>query len=58
MRADDHQIVEPLFVATFAKVGQKNVKYDADGTGYGWKVDVRIEAKDNILPTTCKMERP
>jgi branched-chain amino acid transport system substrate-binding protein len=49
--------MEPLFVATFSKVG-KGVKYDADETGYGWKTDVRIEAKDNILPTTCKMERP
>jgi len=34
------------------------VKYDADDTGYGWNTDVRIEAKDNVLPTTCKMERP
>jgi branched-chain amino acid transport system substrate-binding protein len=57
MRADDHQITEPLFVATFAKIG-KGVKYDADETGYGWRIDTRIEARDNILPTTCKMERP
>jgi branched-chain amino acid transport system substrate-binding protein len=58
MRADDHQITEPLFVATFTKAGRPGVKYDADGTGYGWRVDERIEAKENILPTTCKMERP
>jgi len=58
MRADDHQITEPLFVATFGKVGKQGVKYDADDTGYGWHVDTRIEAKENILPTTCKMERP
>lgn len=58
MRADDHQLVEPLFVGTFTKVGQKGVKHDADGTGYGWRTDVRVEAKENILPTTCKMERP
>ena len=30
----------------------------ADDTGYGWRSDVRIEAKDNILPTSCRMERP
>lgn len=58
MRADDHQIMEPLFVATFAKVGKQGVKYDADDTGFGWRNDVRIDSKDNILPTTCKMERP
>jgi branched-chain amino acid transport system substrate-binding protein len=58
MRADDHQITEPLFVATFGQIGKQGVKYDADETGYGWRVDTRVEAKDNILPTTCKMERP
>ena len=58
MRPDDHQLIEPLFVSTFTKVGKAGVKHDSDGTGYGWKTDVRIEAKDNILPTTCKMERP
>ena len=58
MRGDDHQIMEPLFVATFGKVGKQGVKYDADETGYGWRVDTRIEAKDNVLPTICKMERP
>ena len=57
MRADDHQITEPMFVATFAKVGS-GVKYEADETGYGWRVDTRVEAKDNIMPTTCRMERP
>ena len=58
MRADDHQIIMPLYVSSFVKAGTADVKYDADDTGYGWKSDVRIEAKDNILPTTCKMERP
>ncbi|HWQ38242.1 MAG TPA: branched-chain amino acid ABC transporter substrate-binding protein [Burkholderiales bacterium] len=58
MRPDDHQLMEPLFVSTFTKAGRQGVKYDADDTGYGWKTEVRIDAKDNILPTTCKMERP
>ena len=58
MRADDHQIIMPLYVSSFVKAGTADVKYDADDTGYGWKSDVRIEAKDSILPTTCKMERP
>ena len=58
MRADDHQLIMPLYVSTFVKAGTADVKHDADDTGYGWKSDVRIEAKDNILPTTCRMERP
>jgi branched-chain amino acid transport system substrate-binding protein len=58
MRADDHQVIMPLYVSSFVKAGTTDVKYDADDTGYGWKSDVRIDAKDNILPTVCKMERP
>ena len=58
MRPDDHQLVEPVFVASFTKAGKDGVKYDSDDTGYGWKTDMRIDAKENILPTTCKMERP
>jgi branched-chain amino acid transport system substrate-binding protein len=58
MRADDHQVIMPLYVSTFVKAGTADVKYDADDTGYGWKSDVRIDPKDNILPTICKMERP
>jgi branched-chain amino acid transport system substrate-binding protein len=58
MRPDDHQLMEPVFVATFTKAGRDGVKHDSDATGYGWKTDVRVDSKNNILPTTCKMERP
>jgi branched-chain amino acid transport system substrate-binding protein len=58
MRGEDHQVIMPLYVSSFVKAGTTDVKYDADDTGYGWKSDVRIDAKENILPTTCKMERP
>lgn len=58
MRPDDHQLMQPIYIATFTKAGGKGVKYDAEGTGYGWKTDVRIEYKDTVMPTTCKMQRP
>jgi branched-chain amino acid transport system substrate-binding protein len=58
MRADDHQLIHPLYLAAFAKAGQSGVKYDAESTGFGWKTEARIEAKDTVLPTACKMERP
>ena len=57
MRADDHQLIEPQYIATFTKAGGA-VKYDAEGTGYGWKTDLRIESRDMAMPTTCKMEVP
>ncbi|MBK8016397.1 MAG: branched-chain amino acid ABC transporter substrate-binding protein [Betaproteobacteria bacterium] len=57
MRAEDHQLIVPQYIATFSRVGGP-VKYDAEGTGYGWKTDLRLEGKDGALPTTCKMEVP
>jgi branched-chain amino acid transport system substrate-binding protein len=54
MRADNHQLLQPLFVSTLAR----NVKYDSEGTGFGWKTNAKVEAKATALPTTCKMERP
>ncbi len=58
MRPDDHQLMQPIYLATFTKAGGKDVKIDAEGTGFGWKTDTRTEYKDTVMPTTCKMERP
>jgi branched-chain amino acid transport system substrate-binding protein len=58
MRADNHQLVQPLFISSFVKAGGKGVKYDVERTGMGFKTEGRIEAKDTVTPTTCKMERP
>ena len=57
MRPDDHQLMQPIYIATFTKAG-KDVKYDAEGTGFGWKTDTRTEAKDTVMPTNCVMSRP
>ncbi|NDP41332.1 MAG: branched-chain amino acid ABC transporter substrate-binding protein [Aromatoleum sp.] len=54
MRADNHQILQPLYVSTLSK----NVKYDSEETGLGWRTDAKIEGKATSLPTSCKMERP
>lgn len=58
MRADNHQLIQPLFVASLAKADGKKVKFDAERTGNGFRVDHRVEGKDTAMPTTCKMERP
>ena len=57
MRAEDHQLIVPQYIATFTPVGGA-VKHDAEGTGVGWKTDVRIEGKEMAMPTTCKMDVP
>ena len=54
MRADNHQLLQPLFVSTFSD----NVKFDVEKTGLGFKTDVKIEAKDTAMTTTCQMQRP
>jgi len=41
MRAEDHQLIQPQYIATFTKAGGKDVKYGAEDTGYGWKTDRR-----------------
>jgi len=54
MRADNHQMLQPLYVSTLAK----KTKYDVEDSGLGWKSDAKVDAKATALPTTCKMERP
>jgi branched-chain amino acid transport system substrate-binding protein len=58
MRADDHQLMQPIYIATFTKAGGKDVKIDAEGTGFGWKTDIRIEPADTVMATSCVMTRP
>jgi branched-chain amino acid transport system substrate-binding protein len=54
MRAEDHQFLGPLHEAVFTK----DVKFDAEKTGLGWKNEAKLTAADLTLPTTCKMKRP
>ena len=58
MRADNHQLIQPLFINSIAKVDGRAVKFESDHSGMGWKAERRIEGIDTIIPTTCKMERP
>ena len=54
MRKDDHQILMPFYAGVFTK----DVKYDSEHTGLGWKTQAIASAKDLTLATTCKMKRP
>lgn len=54
MRADNHQAVAPQIISVFSR----NVKYDAEGTGFGWKTVMVVPAEEVYFPTTCVMERP
>ncbi len=54
MRRDDHQLISEYFVGMFSK----DVKYDSEKTGLGWKTVQTVDAKDIAQPTTCQMKRP
>jgi branched-chain amino acid transport system substrate-binding protein len=58
IRPENHQLIQPLFISTFAKVDGKAVKFDNDRTGFGFRIDRKVEGKDTVMPTVCKMERP
>ena len=59
MRAQDHQLIQPLFIGTFEKVDGKTVKYNADGTKeFGFRTDHKVPAAQTAMPTTCQMKRP
>ena len=58
MRKTDHQMQQPMYVATWVKTNGKDVKFDQENTGYGWKTEQRIEPYVAAQPTTCNMKRP
>jgi branched-chain amino acid transport system substrate-binding protein len=58
MRASDHQAQQPLVIATWVKADGKDIKYDQEKTGYGWRTDAVLDASSATQPTTCQMKRP
>jgi branched-chain amino acid transport system substrate-binding protein len=58
MRAEDHQMIAPLYILSFVRAGGPGVRYDEEKTGYGWRTDAFIDARDTVPPLRCRMERP
>lgn len=58
MRAEDHQLMAPVYVTSFVRKGRPGVKHDTENTGFGWKTEMLVAAKDNVPPLRCAMERP
>lgn len=57
VRAEDHQVLQPLYVSVMAKQGG-DVRFDNEGSGYGFRTVRKLKAAQTTLPTTCRMERP
>jgi branched-chain amino acid transport system substrate-binding protein len=58
MRASDHQFQQPLLVAQMGKMGDVGVRFDVEGSGYGFRVIKGISSDKAAMPTTCNMLRP
>jgi len=58
IRADNHQLVQPLYISTLVKANGKDVKFDVEKTGLGFRTDARVEGKDTVMGTTCKFQKP
>ncbi|MGY8525009.1 branched-chain amino acid ABC transporter substrate-binding protein [Paracidovorax citrulli] len=57
VRADDHQVLQPLYVSMMAKQGG-DIRFDNEGSGYGFRTVKRLKAAQTTLATRCRMERP
>jgi branched-chain amino acid transport system substrate-binding protein len=58
MRAADHQFQQSLVVGVMERQGSPGVKFDVEGSGYGFKVVKSITAARAEQPNTCAMQRP
>jgi branched-chain amino acid transport system substrate-binding protein len=58
MRKTDHQLQQPLYITTWVKANGKDVKFDQENTGYGWRTDQKVDSYIASQPTSCNMKRP
>lgn len=58
MRADDHQMIAPMYIMSWVKAGQPGAKYESEGSGFGWKQEAFIPATEVVPQVKCSMERP
>ena len=58
MRAADHQFQQPLAVAVMERQGAPGVKFDVEGSGYGFRVIRSLSPQQAEQSHTCNMVRP
>ena len=57
MRAQDHQLLQPLYVSVMQKQGEAGTRFDNEGSGYGFRTEAFFESRLTALPSSCKMDR-
>lgn len=58
LRAADHQLIGPLVVSVMEKQGSPGVRYDVEGSGYGFRSRLIVTPAQNERPTRCQMTWP
>jgi branched-chain amino acid transport system substrate-binding protein len=58
MRAADHQFQQPLVVGVMDRQGAPGVKFDVEGSGFGFRVVRQFPPPKVEMPHSCKMVRP
>ncbi len=58
MRATDHQLLQPLHVSVMRRAGAPGVRFDNEGSGFGFTTLRRVDAARTALPHSCQMRRP
>jgi branched-chain amino acid transport system substrate-binding protein len=57
MRAADHQLIQPLYVSVMRKAADGGLRFDNEGSGYGFKTERYLAPAATALPTSCRMKR-
>jgi branched-chain amino acid transport system substrate-binding protein len=55
MRDTDHQFQQALMVGVMDKAGNPGVRFDVEGSGFGFRVIKIITREQAAMPTTCKL---
>ena len=58
MRAGDHQLIQPLYVIEMEKAGAPGVRFDNEGSGYGFRTVLALPPEKTETASECRMKRP
>lgn len=58
MRAADHQLQQPLVVTEMDKAGAPGVRFDVEGSGFGFRTVRQLTPEQAEQPHRCTMQRP
>jgi branched-chain amino acid transport system substrate-binding protein len=58
MRAADHQLIGPLVVSVMERQGSAGVRFDVEGSGYGFRSELSVPPGATARPTTCRLAWP